>query len=64
MRTLNENELCMVAGGTGTCTPSNLSGNNLAGVSNAPGFGRDLVDIYEGFVHAASHIMERVALAF
>ncbi|NNL55910.1 MAG: hypothetical protein HKP32_12225 [Woeseia sp.] len=64
MRTLNENELCMVAGGTGTCTPTNLSGNNIGGVTNSSSLGQDLINVYEGFVHAASHIMERVALAF
>ena len=63
MRNLTTAELGSVAGGTGTCTPEN-SGNDLMGVSNSPGFGDDVINIYEGAVAAASHIIERVANAF
>ena len=64
MRTLLENELCAVAGGTGTCTPDESSGNNLGGVTNSGHLGDDLVNIYEGAVQATSHIIERVADSF
>lgn len=63
MRTLTTAEISSVAGGAGTCTPEN-SGNNLGGITNSGGIGRDLVNIYEGAVFATSHIIERVARAF
>jgi hypothetical protein len=61
MRQLTEAELTLVSGGTGQCTPQ---GNNYGGVTNTGGVGRDLINIYEGVVAAASHIIERVANAF
>jgi len=63
MRTLTTAEICRVAGGTGTCTPES-SGNDLMGVTNSGGVGRDLINIYEGAVAAVSHVIERVANAF
>lgn len=64
MRTLSEDELCAVAGGMGTCTPEDLGGNNIGGITNSGGIGSDLINIYEGFVSAASHVIERVANVF
>lgn len=62
MRVLTIAEMSAVAGGTGVCTPEN-SGNNYGGVSKPEGVGPDLINIYEGLVAAASHIIERVANA-
>jgi hypothetical protein len=58
-------ETDFVCGGTGECTPENTggSGNDIAGVSNSSSFGEDLINIYEGAVAAASHVIERVANA-
>ncbi|MGB5246550.1 MAG: hypothetical protein WBM54_02395 [Woeseia sp.] len=64
MRTLQESELSLVVGGTGTCTPENLSGNNFGGIRNTARVDSDFVNIYEGVVAAASHVIERVANAF
>jgi hypothetical protein len=63
MRQLTEAEMSFVSGGTGQCTADN-SGNNYGGVTNTGGVGRDLINIYEGVVAAASHVIERVANAF
>lgn len=59
MRELTKAELPFVSGGTGQCTPANSYG----GVSNTSSFGNDLINIYEGIVSAASHVIERVANA-
>ncbi|MEX2125161.1 MAG: hypothetical protein WD795_14815 [Woeseia sp.] len=59
MRDLNTAELDFIAGGTRQCTP----GNNIGGVTDSGGLGRDLVNIYEALVSATSHIIERVANA-
>lgn len=62
MRELALHELAQVAGGGDlSCGPDD--GNNYGGVSNTESFGDDLVDLYEGLVSAASHIIERVANA-
>lgn len=59
MRELTRAELSFVSGGTGQCTPA----NSYAGVSNTSSVGNDLINIYEGIVAAASHVIERVANA-
>jgi hypothetical protein len=63
MRELTKAELSFVSGGTGQCTPED-SGNNYGGVTNTSTVGDELVNIYEGIVAAASHIIERVANSF
>jgi hypothetical protein len=62
MRELTKAELSFVSGGTGQCTPAD-SGNNYGGVSDTTSFGDDLINMYEGVVAAASHVIERVANA-
>lgn len=62
MRELTFEEICRVAGGTGECT-AEQDGNNYAGVTNTETLGQELVEIYEGLVSVASHIIERVASA-
>ncbi len=64
MRLLTENELNIVAGGTGVCTPAEGNGNTYGGVSNLEGFADDLINLYESAVAATSHVIERVAGAF
>lgn len=59
MRELTQAELSFVSGGTGQCTP----GNSYSGVSDTSSFGTDVINLYEGLVAAASHIIERVANA-
>ena len=62
MRELELHELALVAGGgddVPVCTPDNSYG----GVSDTGSFGQDIVELYEGLVFAASHIIERVANA-
>lgn len=62
MRELTLSEMDFVSGGTGTCTPEN-SGNDYGGITNTSTIGQELIDIYEGVVEAASHVIERVASA-
>jgi len=62
MRELTLSEMDFVSGGTGTCTPEN-SGNDYGGITNTTTIGQELIDIYEGVVEAASHVIERVANA-
>ncbi|MGH8194341.1 MAG: hypothetical protein ACREQ8_08090 [Woeseiaceae bacterium] len=57
MRDLNTTEVQVVAGGSNQCTPENSYG----GVTDTGSVGQDLINIYEGVVAAASHIIERVA---
>ena len=65
MRELTREELSLVAGGTGECTPdTSASANNYNGVTDPSSVGGDLINIYEGVVAATSHIIERVANAF
>ncbi|MFQ5546828.1 MAG: hypothetical protein ACE5FV_00940 [Woeseia sp.] len=65
MRELDSTELSLVSGAGEGCSGnsgnSGGSGNNLGGVTDSDNFGDDLVNIYEGLVQAASHIIERVA---
>jgi hypothetical protein len=60
MRELTNAELSFVSGGTGQCTP----GNSYGGVQDTTSVGDELINIYEGVVAAASHIIERVANSF
>ena len=62
MRELRTEELEQISGGEGVCTPES-AGNVYRGVSQPKKVGGDLIDIYEGMVAAASHVIERVALA-
>ena len=62
MRELTIEEMCMVAGGTGECTAEQAT-NNYGGVTDTSALGQELIEIYEGVVAAASHIIERVASA-
>ena len=62
MRELNATELDFVSG-AGECSDSG-SGNDFGGVRDTEGVGQDLINIYEGLVAAASHVIERVANAF
>jgi hypothetical protein len=64
MRELIVEEFTCIAGGDGDyeCTPV-MADNVYYGVSNPNDLGNDLIDIYEGFVMATSHVIERVANA-
>lgn len=62
MRELTMSEIEFVSGGADECT-SEEGGNEYAGVTNTESVGKDLINIYEGVVEAASHIIERVANA-
>ena len=65
MRELTSEELSLVAGGTGECTPdTSTSTNNYNGVTDPSSVGGDLINIYEGVVAATSHMIERVANSF
>jgi len=59
MRELNVDELNMVAGGGGQCTP----GNSIGGVGDPDSVGDYLISAYEGLVQATSYVIERVANA-
>ena len=61
MRELNLSEMSLVSGANNDC-PSG-GNNDLAGIGDPPGLGRDIIDIYESLVEATSHIIERVANA-
>lgn len=56
MRELTHNEIQVVSGGTGVCTPANSYG----GVTNTSTVGTDLINFYEGLVMFTSHVIERV----
>ena len=56
MRELTLKEMSLVAGAGDDC-----GGNNLGGITDSGGIGKDLINIYEGLVAATSHIIERVA---
>jgi len=62
MRDLTMEEISRVSGGTGECT-AQQSGNNYGGINEPSTLGEELVQIYEGVVEAASHVIERVASA-
>jgi hypothetical protein len=62
MRELTMSEVEFVSGGTGECS-SESSGNDYGGITNSESVGGEIINIYEGLVEAASHIIERVANA-
>ena len=62
MRELTMSELEYVSGGADGCK-SGEGGNDLGGIQDSESLGQDLINIYEGIVEAASHIIERVASA-
>jgi len=62
MRELTMEEISRVSGGAGECTEQQ-SGNSYGGINEPSTLGQELVEIYEGIVEAASHIIERVASA-
>ena len=62
MRELTMEEISRVSGGTGECT-AQQSSNSYGGINETSTLGEELVEIYEGVVEAASHIIERVASA-
>jgi hypothetical protein len=62
MRELTLEETGLVSGGVGACTPESTGGgNNYGGITDTQSIGDDIVNVYEGLVYAASHIIERVA---
>jgi hypothetical protein len=61
MRELTLEEISLVAGAGDGCSSG---GNVIAGVGDSATIGDDLVNIYEGLVATASHIIERVATSF
>lgn len=62
MRELTMSEIEFVSGGADECK-SEEDGNEYAGVKDPKSFGEDMINIYEGVVEAASHVIERVANA-
>lgn len=64
MRELTMDEIAHVTGG-GECSSGGggEGDNTYGGVSDTGSLGDDLIEIYEGVVAAASHIIERVARA-
>lgn len=60
MRELTMSEVRMVSGAGDECP---AEGNDIGGITDFPGFGKDLINFYEGLVAATSHIIERVANA-
>ncbi len=61
MRELIVSEMSLVSGASDECPSS--GDNDLAGIGNPSGLGRDIIEIYESLVEATSHIIERVATA-
>ncbi len=62
MRELTMAEMQWVSGAADECSAES-DGNNYGGITDTDSIGDDLIDIYEGLVAAASHIIERVASA-
>lgn len=62
MRELTAAEMRWVSGAADDCSGEE-GGNNYGGITDADSVGSDLIEIYEGLVAAASHIIERVASA-
>lgn len=58
MRELTMSEMSIVSGAGEDCSSG---GNTINGISDSKSLGKDLINIYEGIVAAASHIIERVA---
>ena len=63
MRELTLSEMDVVAGATGQCPVDDSGGNEYGGISDTSTVGDEVIEIYEGLVAAASHIIERVANA-
>ena len=63
MRELTMDEIRLVGGAGDECAGDDGGGNDIVGVTDSEGLGKDLINIYEGLVEAASHIIERVAKA-
>lgn len=66
MRELTMSEIGLVSGGGDNCSgggSGDSGGNNYGGITDTKSFGEEAIDIYEGLVAAASHIIERVANA-
>lgn len=66
MRELTLSEIGLVSGGGDNCSggsSGDSGGNDLGGITDSKSIGDDLVNIYEGLVQTASHIIERVANA-
>ena len=61
MRELTMSEIGFVSGAGDDCSSGNSGGNDIGGVTDSGGLGRDLINIYEGLVEVTSHIIERVA---
>ncbi len=65
MRELKTAEMTLVSGGHEDLQcPAPQPNNSFAGIEDTNGFGRDIINMYEGLVMATSHIIERVALSF
>ncbi len=62
MRELTVAEMQWVSGAADECSAES-SGNNYGGITDAGSVGHELIEIYEGLVAVASHIIERVASA-
>ncbi len=62
MRELTAAEMQWVSGAADDCS-ADSGGNNYGGITDAGSVGQELIEIYEGLVAAASHIIERVASA-
>ena len=63
MRELLSEEIRLVCGGMGVCTPEDSGGNQFSGISDTSSLGHDLINIYEALVEVTSHVIERVANA-
>jgi hypothetical protein len=63
MRELNTTELDCVSGGMMQCSAEEL-GNAWGGITNTYSVGREIINIYEGLIEAASYMIERVATSF
>ncbi len=55
MRELTLSEVSRVSGAGDDC------GNELLGISDSEGVGKDIINIYEGLIEAVSYMIERVA---
>ena len=62
MRELTMSEIGFVGGAAEQCS-SQQSGNNYGGITDTQSIGREIIEIYEGLVEAASYVIERVANA-
>lgn len=65
MRELTSSEMALVTGAADDCPAGGDSGggNEYGGISDTSSVGDEIIELYEGLVAAASHIIERVANA-